>query len=180
MSSKKLFGILAVAGLAALSLTAGVRKQPPNKLSPEASTTIKIGGVNVTVEYSAPSARGRKVEGGLIPYDHIWRAGADSATTLINDGDIMIGDLRVPKGMHTLYVAASDGDWKLAVNNQTGQWGTEYSKDQDLGRTSLTLKKTDAPVETFKMNLTKNGANSAMLWLMWGNTSASVPVTVAK
>ncbi len=180
MFSRRFLGVLAVAGVAAMSVTAGVRKQPPNKLSPEASTAIQIGGTHVTVEYSAPSARGRKVEGGLVPYDHIWRAGADSATTLINDGDIMIGDLRVPKGTHTLYVAATDGDWKLVVNNQTGQWGTEYDKNQDLGRTSLTLKKTDAAVETYKMNLTKSGANSATLWLMWGNTSASVPVTLAK
>ena len=180
MLTSRQVGIFAIAGLAAISLSAGVRKQPPNAKSPEASTTIQLGGKNVTVEYSAPSARGRKVEGGLIPYGRVWRAGADSATTLITDADIMIGDLKVPKGMHTLYVAAADGDWKLIVNNQTGQWGTEYSEGQDLGRTALTLKKTDAAVEKFEISLTKDGGNSGMLWLKWGNTSASVPVKLAE
>ena len=179
MFRRTAFGMIAIAGLALLSLTAGVRKQPPNKLSPEASTTVQLGSTNVTIEYSAPSARGRKVEGGLIPYGRVWRAGADSATTLINDADIMIGTLMVPKGTHTLYVAAADSDWKLIVNKQTGQWGTEYSEDQDLGRVPMMLKKTDAPVETYKMQLTKNGGKSATLSLMWGTTTATVPVTLA-
>ena len=174
------FAVTAAVALCAVSMSAGVRKQPPNKLSPEAMTTVQLGGNKVTIEYSAPSARGRKVEGGLIPYDKVWRAGADSATTLINDADIMIGSLLVPAGTHTIYVAATDGAWKLIINKQTGQWGTEYSEDQDLGRVDMTVKKTGTPVETFKMDLAKSGNKAAVLSLMWGSTTATVPVTLAK
>ncbi|MGH9665163.1 MAG: DUF2911 domain-containing protein [Bryobacteraceae bacterium] len=166
-----------IAALAAgtLCLQAGVRKVTPNAKSPATSTSMKLGGHDVLIEYSAPSARGREVEGGLIPYDQVWRAGADSATTLSNDADIMIGDLRVPKGVHTLYVAASPTEWKLVVNKQTGQWGTEYNESQDLGRVSLKLTKASAPIETFKIAL-----SGGMLSLEWGHTIAKVPLKLAQ
>ena len=180
MAYTKLAAALAVACLMALPASAGVRKQKPNALSPEAETSVMLGSSKVTVEYSAPSARGRKVEGGLVPYDKIWRAGADSATTLITDADITVGDLSLPKGMYTLYVAATDGAWKLAVNKQTGQWGTIYKQDMDLGRTDLALKTLSAPVETFKISLDKVDETSATLTLTWGTTAASVPVKLAK
>ena len=165
---------LTVLALGTLCLTAGVRKVTPNPQSPSTSTDMKLNGHDVLIEYSAPSARGRKVEGGLIPYGRIWRAGADSATTLSNDADIMIGDLRVPKGVHTLYVAASENGWKLVVNNQTGQWGTEYNESQDLGRVPLKLTKLSEPVETFKITL-----SNGILSLEWGHTKATVPVKLA-
>src|SRR2546427_8151068 len=100
----------------------GNRKVTQNKLSPTAETSMKLGGHSITIEYNAPSARGRKVEGGLIPFGAVWRLGADSATTLTTDADLIIGDLRVPKGVYTLYLLAGAGGWKLIVNKQTGQW----------------------------------------------------------
>ena len=132
---------------------------------------MKVGGKTVTIEYNAPSARGRKVEGGLIPYGEVWRLGADSATTLTTDTNLKIGNLAVPKGVYTLYIAAADGAWKLVVNKQKGQWGTEYNEPQDLGRVPLKLTKLSAPVETLKITLA-NG----MLDIEWGSTKASVPV----
>lgn len=158
-----------------LCLQAGVRKVTPNPKSPATSTEMKLGGHDVLIEYSAPSARGREVEGGLIPYDQVWRAGADAATTLSNDADIMIGDLRVPKGVHTLYVAASPAGWKLVVNKQTGQWGTEYNESEDLGRVPLKLTKVNETIEKFKITL-----SDGMLSLAWGHTVAKVPVKLAQ
>ena len=87
----------------------GNRRVTQNAQSPSADTTMKVGGKDVTIEYNAPSARGRKVEGGLIPYGEVWRLGADSATTLTTDTNLKIGDLAVPKGVYTLYIAASRG-----------------------------------------------------------------------
>src|SRR6266851_9667199 len=92
-------------GIIAATMTPAVtgnRKVTENKLSPPADTSITLGGHAVTIEYNAPSARGRKVEGGLIPYGSVWRLGADSATTLTTDVNLVIGDLRVPKGVYTL------------------------------------------------------------------------------
>jgi hypothetical protein len=169
-------GAIAVAVL--LGAT-GNRKATQNKLSPPADTSITLGGHPITIEYNAPSARNRKVEGGLIPYDQPWRLGADSATTLTTDADIMIGDLRVPKGAHTLYLQGAENGWKLIVNKQTGQWGTEYSEAQDLGRVGMKLSKLAQPAETLKINLKSTSASEGVLEISWGTTQATVPVKLA-
>ena len=112
-----------------------------NKQSSPAETVMTLGSQTFTIEYNVPSARGRKVEGGLVPYGSIWRLGADAATTLTSTADLMIGNLHVPKGVHTLYILASEDGWKLVVNKQTGQWGLTYSEAQDLGRVDMKVSK---------------------------------------
>jgi hypothetical protein len=156
---------------ALLTAATGNRRVTQNKQSPPADTSMKVGGKDVTIEYNAPSVRGRKVEGGLIPYGQVWRLGADSATTLTTDTDLKIGNLSVPKGVYTLYIAATEGGWNLVVNKQKGQWGTEYNESQDLGRVPLKLTKLSQPVETLKITL-----NNGMLDIEWGSTKASVAV----
>jgi hypothetical protein len=173
---------------AILSAQTGNRKVTENAKSPTADTSITLDGHAITIEYNAPSARGRKVEGGLIPYDTWWRLGADNATTLTTDADLVIGNLRVPKGACTLYVLASESGvsrftplavvtrWTLIVNKQVGQWGTVYDDAQDLGRTAMKVTKPGQPVETLKIVLIDSGAKSAKLRIEWGNSRAEVPV----
>jgi hypothetical protein len=171
--------LLFCAGAIALAGTRN-RQPQPNSLSPAEETQVMLAGQQaVIVEYNAPSARGRKVEGGLIPYDSWYRLGADAATTLTTDADVMIGDLRVPKGVHTLFLyATASGPWKLIVNKQTGQWGLEYHEDQDLGRVPMKMTKLDPAVEAFNITLTKTGEKTATLGITWGNTKAEVSVKV--
>jgi hypothetical protein len=159
---------------------AAARRKTDNKLSPSASTSITLGGHSITIEYNAPSARDRKVEGGLIPYGRVWRTGADAATTLTTDADLMIGDLRVPKGEHTIFTLASPAGWKLVINKQTGQWGLQYDQAQDLGSVPLTLTTLSAPVETFRITLKGTGPASGTLTLTWGGTAATVTVKLAQ
>jgi uncharacterized membrane protein len=169
--------LVAAAIITAALLTAetGNRKVTQNALSPSAETSVSLGGHKVTIEYNAPSARGRKVEGGLIPYDAVWRLGADSATTLTTETDLTIGDLKVPKGVYTLYLQGGENAWKLIVNKQTGQWGTDYSQGQDLGRVSMKLSKLSEPAEKLKITL-KSAGPAATLEIVWGGTHAVVPV----
>ena len=170
------FSAAALAAAAILTAATGNRKVTENPQSPSADTTATFGGKSVTIEYNAPSARGRQVEGNLIPYSSIYRMGADSATTLTTDTDLMIGDLKVPKGVYTLYLQASEsGPWMLAVNKQTKQWGTVYNQDQDLGRTALKLTKLPSAVETFKLTLNSRGAGGELV-IEWGHTKATVPI----
>jgi Protein of unknown function (DUF2911) len=183
---------LALCGFTAVALaqdtSGGPRHVTASKLSPAESTSMELGGKRVLIQYSAPSARDyktpangdRKVEGGLIPYDHWWRLGANEATTLDTDADIMIGDLKVPKGVYTLYlIATSNSDWKLAVNKQTGQWGTEYNPGQDLGRVPMHVHKTGSMIETLKIELTSHGSDSGTLTIEWGHSRATVPVKLS-
>jgi hypothetical protein len=164
-----------IAAAALLPASTGNRKVTENNLSPTADTSVTLRGHAVTIEYNAPSARGRQVEGGLVPYGSVWRLGADSATTLTTDTEVTIGDLKVPKGVHTLYILASEGGWKLIVNKQTGQWGTDYDEAQDLGRVSLKTAKLSPAAETLRITL-KPAQAGAMLEIVWGGTRAAVAV----
>lgn len=164
--------ILALASLAVFAQTAAPKKPP---MSPPATAEGMIGGKKVTVKYHAPSVRGRKIMGDLVPYGKVWRTGANDATTLVTEGDLMIGDLRVPAGTYTLYTLPGESEWKLIVNKQTGQWGTEYKEAEDLGRVNLMAKKTSAPVEKFTISV-----EGDMLKMAWENTELSAPVMAAK
>jgi hypothetical protein len=147
-------------------------------LSPPATTSVTINGKKLTLAYSAPSIRGRKIMGGLVPYGRVWRTGADNATTFQTDAALDIGGLKVPKGTYTIYTLPGASQWQLIVNKQTGQWGTEYNQGQDLGRVKMTLAQTPSPVEKLKIELLATSANQGLLKLTWEKTVVSVPFTV--
>jgi hypothetical protein len=175
--------ILLIAAAAALGLAQdqkkGEKKGP--QLSPPANTSVTINGKSIAIKYSSPSMRGRKIfngSGALQPDNTIWRAGANEATALHTDADLEIGGLAVPKGDYTLFVWLDPQQWKLVVNKQAGQFGTEYHQEQDLGRVPMTMSKPPAPIETYKMTLSSAGGNKGKLQLEWENVIASVPLTV--
>ena len=100
--------------LMACSSLAYCQASPPG----EASVTF-ADGKKVTIKYSRPSMRGRKIYGGLVPYEKVWRTGANAATSLSTDVDLDIGGASVPKGNYTLYSLPSQNGWKLIINKQT-------------------------------------------------------------
>ena len=109
----------------------------------------------------------------------VWRAGANNATAFQTEADLTIGSLTVPKGSYTLYVLAKDPDaWELIISKETGQWGTEYHANRDLGRVKMDVSKPPTPVERMKFTLTNTGGNNVKLELAWENHVASVPVVV--
>lgn len=162
----------------ALTFVAAVAiAQDKKPLSPAATAEGTIGGKKVTVNYSAPSKRGRTIFGGddaLVPYGKVWRTGANAATTLETEGNITIGNLKVPAGKYTLFTIPGKDSWTLIVNKQTGQWGTRHDASQDLGRVTMKVRALKSPVETFAIGV-KNNA----LTLTWDGTEASVPVRAA-
>lgn len=159
--------------------------KPPPK-SPAETATVTIAGKTVSIDYSSPGVKGREgkifSKDGLIGKDPtypVWRAGANSATTLHTDADLKIGSLMVPKGAYTLWVDISDPDnWVLVVNKQTGQWGTKYDKSQDLGRVKMTMSKPMGMVENLKYTLDALGGTTGKLTLEWEDHSASVLIAV--
>ena len=154
-----------------LFIAAAAMAQDKKPLSPPAKAEATIGGKKVTVDYSAPSKRGRKIMDGLVPFGQVWRTGANAATTLTTETDLMIGNLHVPAGKYTLYSIPGEKEWTLIVNKQTGQWGTEYNAAQDLGGVTMSVTPVKETVETFVIGLDKN------LSLTWENTKAWVPIS---
>ena len=147
-------------------------------MSPRMTTSVTIEGKKITVGYGAPSMRGRKVMGALVPYGEVWCAGANDATSLDTDADLEINGMKVPKGSYTLWTLPTANEWKLIVNKETGQWHTQYRERYDLGRVRMDLKNLPAPVERFKILLNAAGGNKGTLALQWENTEASVPFVV--
>jgi len=152
----------------------------PRILSPRDTTTQTIGAAHIVVDYGRPFKRRREIFGGLVPYDALWRTGANEATHFRTDRDLMIGTIRVPRGTYTLWsIPARDG-WTLIVNRQTGQWGTDYDKTQDLGRTQMKVAPLSEPVEQFTIAIEPTRKGSGLLILRWDTTQATVPIRVDK
>lgn len=144
--------------------------------SPPGTADCTINGKKVTISYSRPSMKGRKIMGELVPYGKVWRTGANEATTLTSAVNLNIGGTKVPAGTYTLYTLPSEGAWKLIISKQTGQWGTEYNQDQDLARVDMTKTEIAVPVEQFTISLDQAGNDRADLVMEWEKTRVSVPV----
>lgn len=162
---------------------AGFAQQKKAPASPPEEASVTINGHAITIKYSAPSVRGRTIWGsdGILAKDPtapVWRAGANNATAFHTDADLTIEGLNVPKGDYTLYILPNPGKFELIINKQTGQWGTEYKKEQDLGRVAMKTTKTPGLVEQLKYTLKNDGGNKGTLTMEWEHVSASVPFTV--
>jgi hypothetical protein len=155
--------------------------------SPPAQAQFSFAdGKTVTVDYSSPRAKGRKIFGGLVPYGQVWRAGANEATTLTTDTAITVGGKTVPAGTYTLFTIPNEGKWTLIISKTTKNdkggplWGTNYAGEaQDLARTDMKVSSLPAAVENFTIALDKLG-NGASLRMDWETTRASVEVSEAK
>ena len=152
---------------------------PPSRSAPAPTKPSRptIDGANVSITYGRPYAKGRKIFGGLVPYGQVWRTGADEATILETDKALMIGPLHVNPGKISLYSLVDEKTWKLVLNKQVGQWGTEYSQAQDLGRVDMKTEKLAAPVEQLTIAIDKNPAGKGgLLVVQWETTKASLAV----
>ena len=155
------------------------------RLSPHETISTVVNGNRVTVVYGRPyttkpgTTVARKIWGGLIPYDKVWRLGADEATLLITQKALVIGGATVPAGAYTLFLLpAADGTAKLIISKQIGQWGEEYDAAQDLARVDLTKTTLDQPVTQFTLAILKSPAGGA-IQISWENLAYSIPFNPA-
>jgi len=145
--------------------------------SPPASSKCELaGGKSVTVDYSSPRAKGRKIFGGVVPYGEVWRAGANEATTFVTTADVMVGGQHIPAGSYTLFTIPAQDKWTLIISKKTGEWGVPYpGADSDLTRVEMKASATSGPVENFTIAFDK-GAKGCTLRMEWENTRASVDI----
>jgi len=204
--------VFRLAVLSALALTATAvnpthaqSKDPPRRIAASSFATVEVhlnarpigrqwyeedaaltGPSRIAITYSQPHARGRKIIGGLIPTDTVWRFGANIATTLHTDLDISIGSLAIPRGDYTLFLLHTAGSWQLIVNSQTAEWGTDYDRTRDFGHLTLAAKEMRDNEETFTIYLVPDSPNPAsgyanlggVLRIRWGTTELSAPWAV--
>ena len=147
--------------------------------SPPGSAEITVDGKKIAISYHRPSMKGRKIFGGLVPYGQVWRTGANNATSLKTEVDLMFGNVVVPAGSYTLWTLPTESGWKLIINKQTGQWGTQYAEGQDLARVDMKVGKLSAAAEQFTITLAP-APGGGTLKLDWEMTSASIAFKVKK
>lgn len=171
---------LALALLAPALLAQEATPVPRVPISPRAAEEIAVGTGKLRVEYGRPFAKGRKIFGGLVPWGKVWRTGANAATTLVTDVDVTLGGVVVPKGTYTLYTLPGEKEWKLIVNRQTGQWGTEYDPRLDLVR--IPMKSLSRPdlLEAMTISFLPEDSFHGTLRLSWERKTLFVPYAFLK
>src|SRR5215467_9812510 len=147
--------VLAAAAAVAIHAQQDKSKRP----SPPASAKCDLaGGKSITVDYSSPRAKGRKIFGGVVPYGQVWRAGANEATTLVTDTGLSVGGKDVPAGSYTLFTLPKEDKWTLIVSKKTGEWGVPYpGEGDDLARADMQVSKLGSPMENFTITLSPKG-----------------------
>ncbi|WP_439881158.1 DUF2911 domain-containing protein [Pontibacter sp. MBLB2868] len=177
MKNTRILSLLAMLVIGML-FTTSVMAQDQDKSkrpSPPAKATGKVGGAMVTVDYSSPAVKGRTIWGDLVPYGEVWRAGANEATTVTFDKDVMVEGQPLPAGTYSFYTIPGEDQWTVIFNKVAKQWGTEYDKGQDALRVMVKPKKSATMNERLKYEVTKDG-----LVLLWENLEVPVVVTAKK
>jgi len=146
-------------------------------LSPRDTVTATAGGgASITIDYSRPAKRGRTIYGGVVPYDAVWRTGANAATQIKIDKALDFGGTVVPAGFYTMWTIPAQAGWKLVFNSQTGQWGTAHDPAKDIGTIAMRMTTLASPVERFTIAIEPT-ATGGVMHLDWDTTRASATFT---
>ncbi len=147
-------------------------------LSVRDTTRAQIGNTVFTVDYGRPLLRGRTLLGDVIPYDYVWRTGANAATQFTTSTPIRLAGMQVPAGSYTLFTAPHTNGVDLIVNKQTGQWGTEYNGSLNLGKARITSEVATPTVEEFTISIIPGDNRHGTLVLEWGSFRWTAPIEV--
>ncbi len=165
--------------------------RPLGQLSPPDSVRAEIDGARIAIDYGRPSMRGRRIFGGVVPWNQVWRTGANFATRFTTSADLIIGGQTIPKGSYTLWTLPSPGGWKLIVNREilapcggdacnlptrARLWGTDYAADSDLVRVDVQTQSLPRAVEQFTIAVIPQG-RGGVVQVDWETTRILIPFT---
>ena len=159
-------------------LAAAEAKSGVKQLSVRDTARATVGGATFSVDYGRPLARGRKLVGNIIPYDEVWRTGANAATQFTTSAPITLAGLQLPAGKYTLWTVPRAQGADIIVNKQTGQWGTGYDRSYNLGRAAMTTETVASPVEQFTISIVPTDSHHGTLSMEWGPFRWTAPIVV--
>jgi hypothetical protein len=160
--------MLLVAGTS-LAAQKVIKKTEGGGGSPHETVEYMVHGAKITIAYGRPFIKNRPID-AVAPKGQAYRLGADEATVLTTDKTLMIGGLTLEPGGYSLWAWPDATGWKLIVNKQTGQWGTDYDAKQDLGRTDLKTATVSSPQQNFTITVEEKPSNNGALNFDWGQT----------
>src|SRR6476659_5361549 len=147
------------------------------------------GPAKIAIDYGQPHLRGRNVIGmpGVVPWDTVWRTGANMSTQLATEVDLTIGNTFIPRGVYTLFSLPTRNGWKLVVSKEVLQWGTDYDATKDFARIDLRQRTLAEPVESLTFWLipaiepqTSKTFPHGVLECVWGTTELSTDWKVGR
>jgi hypothetical protein len=179
-NAAQLFTVLLSVGIAS-SQSLAAPSDKSQRPSPPASASCKLAeGKTISVEYSSPRMKGRKIFGDLVPFGKVWRLGANEATSFVNSADVTVGGKLVPAGKYTLFAIPNPDKWTLIISKKTGEWGVPYPGEaDDFARMDMKVSKLSAPLENFTIAFDQ-AAGSCTMHFDWETTRAAVAVSPAR
>ena len=147
-------------------------------LSVRDTVRAQIGSATLTIDYGRPLLRGRVLLGDVIPYDYVWRTGANAATQFTTSAPIKLAGMQVPAGTYTLFTAPHKNEVDLIVNKRNGEWGTEYQHSLDLGAAKMISEVAPVPVEEFTISVVPGDNRHGKLVFEWGSFKWIAPIEV--
>ncbi len=154
----------------------GPKKPAP---SPHQVITQDFALSHITVDYSRPGVKGRTVFGGLVPYNKVWRTGANAVTTLDFGKDVKLEGHEVKAGKYALYTIPTENEWTIILNKDVKNWGTEYKEADDVLRFKVSPIHVNIPIETFTINFDQLRDTSAVMYLIWDHTYVPIKITTS-
>jgi hypothetical protein len=149
-----------------------------SQLSPRDTVRANIGAASITIDYARPLARGRALLGNVIPYERVWRTGANAATQFTTSAPIKLAGIQLAPGTYTLWTVPHQNGVDLIVNGQSGQWGTEYNHSRDVAKAPMRSDTHSTPVDQFTISVTPTDARHGTLALEWGTFRWSAAMEV--
>jgi len=125
--------------------------------SPAKTAEGVIQGARVQINYGSPAVRDRPIWGELVPYEQVWRSGANEATTFITDSELIVENETLEPGKYSLFTIPGHNEWIIIFNKRTGQWGTQYEEEDDVLRVKVTPKETDEMTEDLTYEIDRDG-----------------------
>jgi hypothetical protein len=146
------------------------------QLSPRDTVRSNIGNASISIDYSRPLARGRVLLGNVIPYDRVWRTGANAATQFTTSAPVRLAGIQLAAGTYTLWTVPHQNGVDLIVNGQSGQWGTQYDRSRDVAKAPMQSAALATPVDQFTISVAAKDARHGTLKLEWGSFRWTAPI----
>lgn len=169
-----ILGILVSIALIFFLLVGPMIKKGTKKHSPEVTEIYEIEGLNIEVFYSSPSKKGREIFGALVPYDEVWRTGANEATTFTTNKDLVIEGQTLPAGKYTLWTIPGEESWQIIFNSKMYGWGVRWQnskpsreKEYDVVVATAVVSKSITSEENFGINLLEGPGSNPVLLFSW-------------
>jgi hypothetical protein len=166
-----------VAALDIETLSRAFASRPMAVLSPRDSVQANIGRAVVSINYGRPWVRGREIFGNVVPWNKVWRTGANAPTTLTTSSDLVMGGKTIPAGRYSLWTLPTPQGWTLILNSRIDQNGTRYDSTRDVARLGMRVALLPEPVEQLTIAVQPQN-RGGVLKVAWESTEASVPFTV--